>query len=193
MRYVVLVCLLLVGCSKPAPTVSLSANPASVEHGQCATLTWSSTNASTVSIDQGVGKVEASGSHEVCPLSSTQYTITAAGASGSKEASTTVGVTALAAAVVIFPEAALFESGKSELKPEGKQKIEEYRAQAQDQLTRADHVLITGYTDNVGGPDRNSAAFAAACGSGPRSSGQSRGRPPEVSGQRCGRSPPDRR
>ena len=157
MKYVVVCCLLLVACTKPGPTVSLSANPASVEHGQCATLTWSSTNASSVSIDQGVGKVDASGSQEVCPLSSTQYTITAAGASGSKEASTTVAVTALAAAVMIFPEAALFESGKSELKPEGKQKIEEYREQAKDQLSSADHVMITGYTDNVGGADSNSA------------------------------------
>ena len=156
MKHVVVFCLLLVGCAKPAPTISLSANPASVEHGQCATLTWSSTNASTVSIDQGVGKVEPGGSQEVCPLSSTQYTITAAGENGSKEASTTVGVTTLAAAVVIFPEAALFESGKSTLKPEGKQKIEEYREQAKDQLSRADHVMITGYTDNVGGADRNS-------------------------------------
>jgi outer membrane protein OmpA-like peptidoglycan-associated protein len=156
MKYFVVFCLLLVGCTKPAPTVSLSASPASVEHGQCATLTWSSTNASTVSIDHEVGKVDPSGSQEVCPLSSTQYTITAAGESESREASTTVGVTALAAAVVIFPEAALFESGKSELKPEGKQKIEEYREQAKDQLTRADHVMITGYTDNVGGTERNS-------------------------------------
>ena len=157
MKHFVVVCLLLVGCTKPAPTVSLSASPASVEHGQCATLTWSSTNASTVSIDHEVGKVEPSGSKEVCPLSSTRFTITAAGEHGSKEASTTVEVTELAAAVVIFPEAALFESGKSALKPEGKQKIEEYREQAKDQLSSADHVLITGYTDNVGGTDSNSA------------------------------------
>ena len=157
MKHVVVVCLLLVGCTKPAPTVSLSASPASVEHGQCATLTWSSTNASTVSMDQEIGKVEPSGSKEVCPLSSTRFTITAAGEHGSKEASTTVEVTALAAAVVIFPEAALFETGKSALKPEGKQKIEEYREQAKDQLSSADHVLITGYTDNVGGTDSNSA------------------------------------
>ena len=158
MKQVVVFCLLLLaGCSKPAPTVSLSANPASVEHGQCVTLTWSSTNASTVSIDQDVGQVDASGSKEVCPLSSTQYTITAAGERGSEQASTTVGVTTLAAAVVIFPAAALFESGKSELKPDGQQKVEEYREQAKDQMSRADHVLITGYTDNVGETDANSA------------------------------------
>lgn len=157
MKYVVACSLLLLGCSKPAPMVSLSANPASVEHGQCATLTWTSAHASTVSIDQEIGQVDPSGSKEVCPLSATQYTITAASTNGSEKASTTIGVTTLAAAVVIFPEAALFESGKSALKPEGKQKIEEYREQAKEQLSSADHVLITGYTDNVGAPDSNSA------------------------------------
>ena len=97
-----------------------------------------------------------SGSQQVCPRSTTQYTITAAGEGGSGTASTTVSVTALAAKVMIFPEAALFEFGKSELKPEGKQKIEEYREQAKEELSRADKVMITGYTDNVGGPDANS-------------------------------------
>lgn len=150
MKYLVVVSLVLLGCTKASPTVSLSANPASVEQGHCATLTWSSTNASTVSIDQGVGKVDASGSKEVCPASSTQYTITAAGGGASGTASTTIDVTALAAQAMIFPEAALFEFGKSELKPEGKEKIQAYREQAKEQLGRAEHVIVTGYTDNVG-------------------------------------------
>lgn len=89
-------------------------------------------------------------------MSATQYTITASGAAGSKTASTTIGVTPLANAnVMIFPEAALFEFGKSELKPEGKEKIDQYREQAKDDLISADHVVITGYTDNVGGADHN--------------------------------------
>ena len=49
-----------------------------------------------------------------------------------------------------FPEAALFEFGKSELKAEGKERIKEYREQANEELGRADQVRITGYTDNVG-------------------------------------------
>jgi len=161
MKYVVALCLVLAGCAKaPAPTVSLSANPASVEHGQCATLTWSSANASTVTIDQDVGKVDASGSKEVCPLSATQYTITAAGDGGSGTASTTVGVSAPAAPAVkamIFPETALFDFGKAELKPAGKTQIGEYREQAKDELSHAEHVIVTGYTDNVGGTDHNAA------------------------------------
>jgi OOP family OmpA-OmpF porin len=64
-------------------------------------------------------------------------------------------VTALAPKVMTFPEAALFEFGKSDLKPEGKEKIKEYREQAKEQLSRADKVIITGHTDNVGSADFN--------------------------------------
>ena len=154
------VCLVLLGCSQtPPPTVSLSANPASVNQGQCVTLAWSSTNASDVSIDPGVGGVDPSGSQQVCPESTLEYTITAAGEGGSQTAATTVSVIAPVAApvtkVMVFTEAALFEFGKAALKPEGLEKIKEYREQAQAELTRADKVFITGYTDNVGTPDFN--------------------------------------
>ena len=39
---------------------------------------------------------------------------------------------------------------KAELKPEGKEQISAYREQAKEALGRADQVMITGYTDNVG-------------------------------------------
>ena len=156
MKYVVVISLALLGCSQePTPTVTLAASPASVDVGQCTTLTWSSTNAAEVSIDQRVGKVDPSGSKQVCPGGSLQYTITATGGSGT--ASDTVSVTALAARVMTFPEAALFEFGKAELKPEGKERIAEYREQARDSLGRADQVMITGHTDNVGEEADNSA------------------------------------
>ena len=119
---------------RPAPAVSFSAAPASVKQGQCATLTWSSTNASNVSIEPGVGKVDPSGSKQVCPASTTQYTISVAGEGGSRTASTTVSVTALAPKAIIFGEAALFEFDKSELKPEGKAKISEYRELAKERV-----------------------------------------------------------
>jgi len=158
MKRVVICSVLLLGCTStpPAPTVSVSANPASVKQGQCATLTWSSTNASTVSIDPEVGKVDPSGSKQVCPGSNAEYTVTATGKGGSQKAATTVTVTALSPKIMIFTEAALFELGKSDLKPEGKEKIEAYREQAKDELSRADKIIITGYTDNAGAPDFNS-------------------------------------
>jgi len=76
----------------PAPTVSLSASPAAIAQGQCATLVWSAANVSSASIDQGVGGVSPSGSKQVCPGSTTQYTIAAVGEGGSRSASTTVTV-----------------------------------------------------------------------------------------------------
>jgi outer membrane protein OmpA-like peptidoglycan-associated protein len=77
----------------PAATASLSASPASIQQGQCSTLTWSTTNATGVSIDPGVGKVDPSGSRQVCPDKTTQYRASATGAGDSGSASTTVTVT----------------------------------------------------------------------------------------------------
>jgi len=76
----------------PAPTASISANPAYVYAGLCTTLNWSTKGATDAMIDPGVGKVAASGSKEVCPKDNTQYTITATNAGGSVKASTTVPV-----------------------------------------------------------------------------------------------------
>src|SRR5438128_8290987 len=41
----------------PAPTATFSASPGSILLGQTSTLTWSTTNATTVTIDQGIGVV----------------------------------------------------------------------------------------------------------------------------------------
>jgi outer membrane protein OmpA-like peptidoglycan-associated protein len=78
----------------PAPTASIAAEPASVQQGQCTTLRWSSQNASSASIDPGLGSVSPSGSQQVCPSTSTEYRIAATGAGGSATASTRVAVTA---------------------------------------------------------------------------------------------------
>lgn len=75
-----------------APTVSISVNPATIEQGQCADLAWSTTGASSASIDQGIGSSDPNGSRQVCPTSTTQYAITAVGEGGTRTASTTVTV-----------------------------------------------------------------------------------------------------
>lgn len=78
----------------PAPTVTLSADPTSIERGQSSTLSWSSTNATNVSIDQGIGDVSTSGSRSVSPSSSTTYTVTAKGEGGAANATARITVTA---------------------------------------------------------------------------------------------------
>jgi len=75
-----------------ALTVSISADPATIEQGKCAMLAWSTTGASSASIDQGIGSMDPNGSREVCPGSTTQYTINAMGEGGTRTASTTVTV-----------------------------------------------------------------------------------------------------
>ncbi len=78
----------------PAPTISLSASPSTIERGQSATLSWNTGNASSVTIDGGVGTVEPSGSRSVSPSSSTTYTARATGPGGTANAETRVTVTA---------------------------------------------------------------------------------------------------
>jgi len=60
-----------------APTASIRANPVSIERGQSTTLTWTTSNAAEVTIDNGIGTVEASGSRTVRPLESTTYRLRA--------------------------------------------------------------------------------------------------------------------
>jgi peptidoglycan-associated lipoprotein len=77
----------------PAPTVSLNASPSAIEKGQSTTLTWNSTNAAGVTIDNGVGTVESSGSRTVSPSSSTTYQAKATSPGGTAVAEARVTVT----------------------------------------------------------------------------------------------------
>jgi peptidoglycan-associated lipoprotein len=75
-----------------APTVSLTAEPSSIERGQSATLRWSSTEATDASINQGIGTVATSGTRSVSPTETTTYTITVKGPGGTASANATVTV-----------------------------------------------------------------------------------------------------
>ena len=77
----------------PAPTVTLTAEPSTVEKGNSSTLSWSSQNATTLDLQPGVGTVQASGSSSVTPQDSTTYTITATGPGGTVTQTARVTVT----------------------------------------------------------------------------------------------------
>ena len=79
----------------PRPTVdSFAATPASIESGESATLSWMTTNATSVSINNGVtGTLNVDGSTTVTPTSTTIYTLTATGDGGTATATATVTVT----------------------------------------------------------------------------------------------------
>ena len=68
----------------PAPSISFSSSPNPICNGNTSTLSWSvSGQVDSVSIDNGIGLVGASGSRAVAPPNNTTYTLTASGEGGS--------------------------------------------------------------------------------------------------------------
>jgi peptidoglycan-associated lipoprotein len=98
----------------PAPTLSLKASPSAIEKGQPTTITWNSTNATNISIDNGIGTVEASGSRTVRPSESTTYMAKASGPGGNATSEARVTVTPPPAVTPppppVITDAAFFES-----------------------------------------------------------------------------------
>lgn len=148
-----------------APTVTINATPGSIQPGQTSTLAWSSTNATDLDIEPGVGKVSPQGSTPVTPNQSTTYTITATGSGGSTTATAEVNVSAPAAAAApaatpnlsdLFSQNikdAFFDFDKSEL-----------RQEARDALTKDAEFLrsypqarisIEGHCDERGSTEYN--------------------------------------
>ena len=130
-----------------APTASISANPVYVYAGQCTTLSWSTQNATDVSISPEVGKVDPSGSKQVCPKDNTAYTITASNAGGSKTASTTVPV---------YQRAVLhinFDTNKADIRkadlPELQKAIDFVKKYPNTKVS------VVGYTDSRGTDQHN--------------------------------------
>jgi peptidoglycan-associated lipoprotein len=98
----------LAGCKKPVkprpvaqlpppaarPTATLQASSGSIQKGDSVTLTWSSTDATQLTLQPGVGAVAPEGSTKVSPTESTTYSLTASGPGGNVEAIARVNVTA---------------------------------------------------------------------------------------------------
>ncbi len=76
----------------PTPTVTITANPTSVMVGESSTLSWTSIDAQSAFIDNGVGIVPLNGSTMVFPGNSTTYTISVTGPTGSSSTQATVTV-----------------------------------------------------------------------------------------------------
>ena len=81
------------GGQAPPPALMLSVAPGSIDLGENATLTWSSTNAESVEITPDLGTVPGAGSRIVSPRTTTTYQITVRGGDGqTRTASVTVRV-----------------------------------------------------------------------------------------------------
>ena len=78
----------------PRPTATLTASPSTIAPGGSSTLSWTTSGAASISINQGVGSVASSGSRAVTPAATTTYTLTATNAGGSTTATAVVTVSA---------------------------------------------------------------------------------------------------
>ena len=82
-----------VAAANPPPTISdFQANPASITVGESSTLSWAVSDATSLSINHGVGDVLALTEAVVSPTTTTTYTITAVNANGTTTQEVTVTV-----------------------------------------------------------------------------------------------------
>ena len=162
---------------KPVPAAaarinSFTAEPATIQRGQSATLRWSVANATDMSIDQGVGAVQANGNRQVSPGATTTYTLTARGSGGSDSRSVTVTVSAppppppppppsakISGADMLGREAqdAYFDYDKSDIRDDARQVLTR-DADLLKRIFAADpgfSVVIEGHCDERGSAEYN--------------------------------------
>jgi hypothetical protein len=94
--FTIAILVFIAGCSGTPPAVpiinSFSASPTTITAGESSTLSWSVTDAASVTIDNGVGTVALSGNTTVSPITTTTYTLTATNTAGSVTSTVTVTV-----------------------------------------------------------------------------------------------------
>jgi peptidoglycan-associated lipoprotein len=174
--------LIVAGCKKPPkaqpstytpppaavkPTVSLSADKTTINPGESAKLTWTSTDASNVSIAPEVGAVTAQGTTTVTPATSTAYTITASGPGGNADATVRIAVNtpppvAEAPKTSSLDELflqevadAYFDYDSAELRPDARQAIQKDAAFFKQYPTM--RITIEGHCDERGSTEYNLA------------------------------------
>ena len=96
----------------PAPTAQITATPTVISAGDQVQLSWSTTDATSISID-GIGDVPSTGVKTVTPAESTTYHLVARGQSGSADASARVTVKPPPAVVVPPPSMTAEEEFKA--------------------------------------------------------------------------------
>jgi len=101
--FAIAVLVFIAGCNGTPPAAplinSFSASPSTIPVGGSSTLSWSVTDATSVTIDPGIGSVTLTGTTTVNPTITTTYTLTATNVAGSVTATTTVTVSPL---IIVF-------------------------------------------------------------------------------------------
>ncbi|HUK30494.1 MAG TPA: peptidoglycan-associated lipoprotein Pal [Candidatus Acidoferrum sp.] len=146
------------------PTVTLQASSTFIQKGDSVTLTWSSTNATSLVLAPSVGSVSPEGNAKVSPADSTTYTITATGPGGSVDQSVRITVGAAhvgestTTPIVEVPfdrgvHDAFFDYNKFDLRPDAKEALSQtaqYLRQHPDIK-----VAISGHCDERGTTEYN--------------------------------------
>ncbi len=94
----------LITGSSPPPTATLTATPAQINQSESTTLTWSTTDADTVTISE-IGSVAPNGEHTVAPSQTSTYILTALGSGGVVTATATVDVISPITITITHPAA----------------------------------------------------------------------------------------
>jgi peptidoglycan-associated lipoprotein len=149
------------------PTVSISADRTSINKGESAKLSWTTTDATNVSITPEVGAVTAQGSTTVTPADSTTYTITASGSGGNTDGNVRITVN-VPAPVVEKPKGpsyeelfmqevrdAYFDLDKADIRPDARIALEKTAAFLKGYPQA--HVTIEGHCDERGSTEYNLA------------------------------------
>lgn len=144
-----------------APTATLTATPDAIDQGGSFELSWSTQNASAVTID-GIGTVSASGSQKVTPTGSTTYHLTATGDGGSAEASARVTVNVPVAKVPEPSDEQLFAANVKDIffdYDKYQVRSDQTQAAEADAAFLAQHpsinLLIEGHCDERGSDEYN--------------------------------------
>ena len=153
--------------SMTKPTVTLSADKTSLNPGESAKLSWTSTDATNVSIAPEVGAVTAQGTTTITPAASTTYTITASGPGGNADASVRIAVNT-PTTVTEAPKSssidqlfleevsdAYFDYDSAELRPDARQAIQKDAAFFKQYPTM--RITIEGHCDERGSTEYNLA------------------------------------
>ena len=149
------------------PTVTLSADPTSINKGDSSTLSWTSTNATQLTIAPEVGTVTAEGTTKVTPSDSTTYTITASGPGGSANSTARVTVSVPTPPVEPPPspdldalflkevQDAYFDFNKADIRPDARAAL----AKTADFLRNYPQIRVTveGHCDERGSTEYNLA------------------------------------
>ena len=90
---ILLLCAILSACNGTQPVIhSFFATPSTIAAGESATLSWTVTDADSVTIDNGIGPVDSNGITTVHPITDTTYTLMATNSAGTISSTVTVTV-----------------------------------------------------------------------------------------------------